>query len=67
MKTIVRDLCACERYNSASSCSGTYIYRLLKDMVLSVVLKSTCKKQAAKVCSRKAFTQTMPLWAVSSP
>ena len=57
MKTIIRDLCVRERYNSADSCSGTDIYRLLKGMVLNVVLKSTHEneheKQAAKVCSRK--------------
>ena len=54
MKTIVRDLCARERYNSANSCSGTDIHRLLKGMVLNVVLKYTHEneheKQAAKVC-----------------
>ena len=35
-------------------------------MVLNVVLKSTCEKQAAKVCLRKSFTQTMLLWVVGS-
>ena len=44
-------------YNSADSCSGTDIYRLLKGMVLNIVLESTHEneheKQAAKVSSRK--------------
>ena len=39
MKTIIPDLCTCERYNSGNSCSSTYIYQLLKGMVLNVVLK----------------------------
>ena len=61
----VQDLCMRERYNSADSCSGTYIYQLLKAMVLNVLLKSIHEKQAAKVCSKSCFT--MPLWVVSIP
>ena len=53
--SIVLDLCALEMHKFSDSCSGTYICRLLKTMVLNVVLKSTREKQAAKVCSRKAF------------
>ena len=53
-----------ERYNSADSCSGTEIYRLLKCMVLNVVLEAIHEKQAAKVCSRKVVVQTTPLWVV---
>ena len=67
MKTIVRDLWVCERYNSANSCSCTCIYRLLKGMVLNIVLKSTHEKQATKICSRKVVVQTMPLWVVDIP
>ena len=48
MKTIVRDLFVRERYNSADPCSGTYIYRLPKGMLLNIVLKYTHEKQAAK-------------------
>ena len=36
--SIVLDLYTCERYNS-SSCSGTYIYQLLKGMVHNAVVK----------------------------
>ena len=53
-----------ERYNSADSCSGTDIYRLLKGMVLNVVLESTLEneheKQAAQVCSRKLLHKPCP-------
>ena len=66
MKTIVRDLCARERYNSADSCSGTDIYRLLKGMVLNVVLKYTHEKQAAKF-AQEVVVQTTPPWVVGIP
>ena len=59
--SIVWDLCVCERYNSADSCSGTCIYQLLKGMILNIVLKSTHEKQATKICSGKVVMQTTPL------
>ena len=65
--SIVRDLCVRERYNSANSCSGTCIYRLLKGMVLNIVLKSTHEKQATKICSRKVVMQTTPHCVVDIP
>ena len=49
MKTIIRDLCVRESYNSADSCSGTCIYWLLKGMVLNVVLKSTHESTSNKI------------------
>ena len=60
MKTIVRDICVRERYNSADSCSGTYIYRQLKGMILNVVFKSTHKKQAAKFAQEKLLHKPCP-------
>ena len=60
MKTIVRDLFARERYNSADPCSGTYIYRLQKSMVLNVVLKYTHEKQAAKFAQEKLSCKPCP-------
>ena len=60
MKTIVRDLFARERYNSANPCSGIYIYRLLKGMVLNVVLKYAHEKQAAKFAQEKLSHKPRP-------
>ena len=58
--SIVQDLCARERYNSADSCLGTDIYQLLKGMVLNVVLKSTHEKQAAKFAQEKLLRKPRP-------
>ena len=55
--SIIRDLCTRERYIPASSFSGTYIYQILKGMVLNVVLKSTREKQAEKVTQKSCCTK----------